>query len=225
VARPPKRKEAPVASIDFEKIWQEAQTLDLQNPGAWPVWAQTTAAVLVVVAIIGAGAYVFGKPLQEEFERERAVEQDLRVEFERKQRKVAGLEAYKAQLREMERSFGDMLKQLPSKTEVPSLLNDISQTRVASALEEELFQPEGEIAKDFYAEVPNRIVVVGPYNNIGSFVSSVAGLPRIVTIDNVELKPAGGTAQKGNLRMNAQAKTYRYLDEGEKAPAPAGAPR
>ncbi len=207
-----------MAALDnLNRIWEEAQGLDFQNPGNWPRWAQVTAAAMVVIAILAAAAYVFGKPLQEELERERAVEQDLRGEFERKQRKVAGLEAYKAQLKEMERSFGDMLKQLPSKTEVPSLLNDISQTRVASALEEELFQPEGEIAKDFYAEVPNRIIVVGPYNNIGSFVSSVAALPRIVTIDNVDLRSAGGA--KGNLRMNAQAKTYRYLDEGEKPPA------
>jgi type IV pilus assembly protein PilO len=210
-----------VAALDnLNRIWQEAQTLDFQNPGTWPRWAHVTAAVLVVIAIIAAGAYMFGKPLQEEFERERAVEVDLRGEFERKQKKVAGLDAYKAQLKEMERSFGDMLKQLPSKTEVPSLLNDIAQTRVASALEEELFQPEGEIARDFYAEVPNRIVVVGPYNNIGTFVSSVAALPRIVTIDNVELKPIASTTSS-NLRMTAQAKTYRYLDDSDKpAPAP-----
>ena len=213
-----------MAALDnLNRIWQEAQTLDFQNPGGWPRWAHVTACVIVVAAIVGVGAYLFGKPLQEELEKERVVEQDLRGEFERKQRKVAGLEAFKAQLREMERSFGDMLKQLPSKTEVPSLLNDISQTRVASALEEELFQPQGEIAKDFYAEVPNQIVVVGPYNNIGTFVSSVAALPRIVTVDNVDLRPAAA-GQKGNLRMTAQAKTYRYLEDSEK-PAPPPGPK
>lgn len=210
-----------MAALDsLNRIWQEAQTLDPQNPGAWPRWAHVAACVLVMLVIIGAGAYVFGKPLQEELDKERAVETDLRNEFERKQRKVAGLEAFKAQLKEMERSFGDMLKQLPSKTEVPSLLNDISQTRVASGLEEELFQPQGEAPRDFYAEVPNQIVVVGPYNNIASFVSSVAALPRIVTIDSVDLKPAGGNAPKGTLRMTAYAKTYRYLDEGEKPATP-----
>jgi type IV pilus assembly protein PilO len=207
-----------MAALDsLNRIWQEAQTLDPQNPGAWPRWAHVTACILLMLLIIGLGAYLFGKPLQEQLDKERAVELDLRQEFERKQHKVAGLEAFKAQLKEMERSFGDMLKQLPSKTEVPSLLNDISQTRVASGLEEELFQPQGENAKDFYAEVPNQIVVVGPYNNIGTFVSSVAALPRIVTIDNVDLKPVAG--QKGNLRMTAQAKTYRYLEDSEK-PAP-----
>jgi type IV pilus assembly protein PilO len=214
-----------VAAIDFNKLWAEAQTLDFQNRGAWPAWAQATAAAFLAAVIIGLGAYFFGQPLQQELEKERATEQDLRNEFERKQRKVAGLEAYKAQLKEMERSFGDMLKQLPSKTEVPSLLNDISQTRVASALEEELFQPEGEITKDFYAEVPNKIVVVGPYNNIGTFVSSVAALPRIVTIDNVQLAPAGGASPKGTLKMDAQAKTYRYLEENEKPAAPGPGPK
>ncbi len=208
-----------MAALDsLNRIWQEAQTLDFQNPGAWPRWAHVTACVLTMIVIIGVGAYVFGKPLQEDLEKERSVEQELRSEFERKQRKVAGLEAFKAQLKEMERSFGDMLKQLPSRTEVPSLLNDISQTRVASGLEEELFQPQGEFARDFYAEVPNQIVVVGPYNSIGTFVSSVAALPRIVTIDNVDLKPVAN--QKGNLRMSAQAKTYRYLDDTEKAAGP-----
>lgn len=211
-----------MAALDsLNRIWQEAQTLDPQNPGNWPRWAHVTACVLLMVFIVAMGAYFFGKPLQEDLEKERSVEQDLRQEFERKQRKVAGLDAFKAQLKEMERSFGDMLKQLPSRTEVPSLLNDISQTRVASGLEEELFQPQGENARDFYAEVPNQIVVVGVYNNIGTFVSSVAALPRIVTIDNVDLKPAGGNAPKGTLRMTAQAKTYRYLDESEK-PAASG---
>lgn len=211
-----------MAALDnLNRIFQEAQNLDFQNPGSWPRWAYVTAAVFVVLVIIGAGAYMFGKPLQEELEKERAVEVDLRGEFERKQKKVAGLEAYKAQLKEMERSFGDMLKQLPSKTEVPSLLNDIAQTRVASALEEELFQPEAELAKDFYAEVPNRIVVVGAYSNLGTFVSSVAALPRIVTIDNVDLKPVDANKGTGALRMTALAKTYRYLDDNEKsAPAP-----
>ena len=213
-----------MAALDsVQRIFQEAQSLDMQNPGAWPRWAHVTAAATVVIFILALGGYFFGKPLQEELDKERAHEQDLKSEFERKQRKAAALDAYRAQLKEMERTFGDMLRQLPSKTEVPSLLNDISQTRVASALEEELFQPQGEVQKDFYAEIPNNIIVIGPYNNIGAFVSSVAGLSRIVTIDNVELKPQGGP-QKENLRMVAQAKTYRYLDESEKQPT-AGAPK
>ena len=139
-----------MAALDsVQRIFQEAQSLDMQNPGAWPRWAHVTAAATVVIFILALGGYFFGKPLQEELDKERAHEQDLKSEFERKQRKAAALDAYRAQLKEMERNFGDMLKQLPSKTEVPSLLNDISQTRVASALEEELFQPQGEVQKVF----------------------------------------------------------------------------
>jgi type IV pilus assembly protein PilO len=114
----------------------------------------------------------------------------------------------------MERTFGAMLRQLPSKAEIANLLIDISQTRLASSLEEELFQPEGEIPKDFYAIVPNKIIVLGKYHEIGAFVSGVAALPRIVTIDNIEIRPMGG-AQKDRLRMQATAKTYRYLEDSE----------
>src|SRR3546814_17446025 len=109
-----------------------------------------------------------------------------------------------------------MLNQLPSSAEVANLLNDISQARIASILEERLFQPQGEVPKEFYAEIPNRIIVVGDYHEMGNFVSSVAALPRIVTIENVEIKPinakAGGQTQ---LQMTALAKTYRYHDDDE----------
>jgi type IV pilus assembly protein PilO len=119
----------------------------------------------------------------------------------------------------MERSFGSMLRQLPSKTEVANLLNDISQTRIASGLEEELFKPLPQIPRDFYAEIPNQIVVIGSYHQMGEFVSGIATLSRIVTIEDVEIKPAGKSGKPGvsHLRMQAQAKTYRYLDDEELA--------
>lgn len=205
--------------MDLRKIWAEAQALDVNNVGAWPRWAYGAATTLLALLILGGGTYLFLKPKYEELQREKLTEQDLRLDFERKQKKVASLDAYRAQLKEMERTFGDMLKQLPSKTEVPNLLNDISQTRVASALEEELFQPQPEVTKDFYAVIPNRIIVTGEYHDIGTFVSGVAALPRIVTIDDIDLRPKGGTGRKGKsgLRMNAVAKTYRYLDPAEQA--------
>jgi type IV pilus assembly protein PilO len=202
------------------EIFEQLQTLDPQQPGNWPRWVHIAASVLLAIVIIGAGFYTFVMPDYDELGNEQKKEQDLRTEFETKQKKVAALDAYKAQLAEMEHSFGDMLKQLPSKTEVANLLNDISQTRVASSLEEELFQPQSEIPKDFYAEIPNKIIVTGTYHEMGTFVSGVAALPRIVTIDEVELKPVGGSAPKDELRMTAYAKTYRYLDESEQhAPA------
>jgi type IV pilus assembly protein PilO len=202
--------------MNAQDILKELQALDAQNPGAWPTWARNGAVVLVAVLLVLAGLWFVVKPQYEELELERSKEVALREEFERKQKKVAALDAYKDQLAEMERSFGTMLRQLPSKTEVANLLQDISQTRVASALEEELFEPQGEVPKDFYAEVPNKIVVTGDYHEMGQFVSAVAALPRIVTIDEVELKPLTTTqGSRLELRMSALAKTYRYLDDGE----------
>lgn len=201
--------------MNAQEILRQLQALDAQNPGAWPNWARNGAVVLVAVLLVVLGLYFVIQPQYDELEVERGKEVGLREEFERKQKKVAALDAYKDQLAEMERSFGAMLRQLPSRTEVANLLQDISQTRVQSALEEELFEPQAEIPKDFYAEVPNRIVVTGGYHEMGQFVSAVAALPRIVTIDEVELKPMGGQGPKPQLRMSALAKTYRYLDDGE----------
>jgi len=203
----------------------QLQTLDTQNPGAWPLWIRIAATILLSIVIVGAGTYFLIKPVYETLKREEATEQELRSKFERNQSKAAALEMYKEQLAEMERNFGSMLKQLPSKSEVANLLNDISQTRVASSLEEELFQPENEIPKEFYAEIPNKITVTGTYHEMGGFVSNIAALPRIVTIDDVQIQAIEKGAA-GVLRMKASAKTYRYLDEDEvaEAAAPQGKP-
>ncbi len=214
--------------MNVQEIVQQLQTLDMQNPGAWPAWARHGAVVFAAVLVIAAGAWVMVKPVYEEIESARSQEQTLRSEFETKQKKVAALDAYREQLAEMERSFGAMLKQLPSKAEVANLLNDISQTRVAASLEEELFQPQGEVPKDFYAAIPNKIVVVGGYHEMGGFASAIAALPRIVTIEDVEIRPSGGKNEKKStqLRMTATAQTYRYLDDDEVAarkPAAKGA--
>lgn len=210
-----------------QEIIQQLNSLDMQNPGAWPSWVRTAAVILVAVALVAAGIWFVVKPVHEELQTARNGELGLRDEFEKKQKKVAALDAYREQLAEMEKSFGAMLKQLPSKAEVANLLNDISQTRVASSLEEELFQPQGEVPKDFYAEIPNRIIVTGTYHEMASFVSNIATLPRIVTIDNVEIRSAGGNKNKSDtlLRMTGTAKTYRYLDDDEmptKKAAPKG---
>lgn len=214
--------------IDFQKIAAEARALDVNNLGVWPLWARATASALALVAAL-AGGY-FGKvtAMQEELAALQATEQTLRQEFETKQKKVAALDALKEQLAEMEKSFGAMLRQLPSKAEIANLLNDISQTRVASSLEEELFEPRPEVGREFYAEVPNKIVITGTFHNMGVFVSGVAALPRIVTVDNVTIKASATVgAPKGSLRMEAQANTYRYLDDTEiaaTAPKTPGAP-
>ena len=209
--------------IDFKKIQQEAQALDIQNLGVWPLWARATTSVLVLVLVLTAGWFLVITGINEQIAGAQVEEQQLRAQFEEKQKKVAALDAYKEQLEQMKKSFGAMLGQLPSKTEVANLLNDISQTRVASSLEEELFQPQPEVNREFYAEVPNKIIITGNYHSMGAFVSGVAALPRIVTIDDVTITPAGGTAPKDQLRMAATAKTSRYLDDSEIPPAKPGA--
>jgi type IV pilus assembly protein PilO len=217
--------------MNVQDAISQLQALDVQRPGTWPTWVHVAAAVLTSIVLMGAGVYFKLSPMNDELEAAKAQEEGLFAEFERKQKKVVALDAYKAQLQEMERSFGAMLKQLPSRSDVANLLNDISQTRVASSLDEELFQPQPEQPKDFYAEIPNKIIVTGSYHEMGTFVSGVAGLPRIVTVDEVEIKAADAksgwrnnnlaTLTPDSLRMTAVVKTYRYLDEDELAAAEA----
>lgn len=199
--------------MDIQGFLDELRSLDQNNIGSWPMWAYAGAVAVVAALILGLGSWYFVLPKGDQLEEARQQEQSLRQEFERKQKKVANLDAYKSQLAEMEKTFGTLLRQLPSETEVPKLLNDISQTRLASGLEEELFKPKPEIKRDFYAVLPNDLVVTGTYHELGTFVSGVAALPRIVTIDNVQIEPIKSDGSfAGELRMSVVANTYRYLD-------------
>ena len=208
--------------MNFQQIQAELNSLDPKNPGAWPLYVRIATVVLLMLFLAGGGYYQFVTPLLEDLAAEQAKEPGLKETFEAKQRKVASLDALKEQLAEMERSFGTMLRVLPSRAEIANLLIDISQTRLANSLEEELFQPQGESPREFYAEVPNRIVVTGTYHEMGGFVSGVASLPRIVTIEEVNISAAPTSGAKDNLRMSAIAKTYRYLDDTEIAAKPKG---
>ncbi|GAB6041180.1 type IV pilus inner membrane component PilO [Endothiovibrio diazotrophicus] len=182
--------------------------IDPNNPGGWPLWAKIGAGVLLAAVIVG-GAYYFDTMDQQEalagLEKK---EDELRTDFEVKQRKAANLEKLRAQLKEMEESFGSMLRQLPEKTEVENLLDDISHTGLASGLEFTLFKPAGEVRKEFYAELPISLNVNGNYHEFGAFASGVAALPRIVTLHNINISGKGS-----ELNMSATAKTYRYLEE------------
>jgi type IV pilus assembly protein PilO len=184
--------------------------LSFENIGEWPVVVKLVAVLVLCAGIVGAGYYYFIADEYVALEKVTKAEGDLRKEFERKQAKAVNLEAYKEQLKEMQESFGAMLRQLPDKTEVAALLVDVSQTGLAAGLEFELFQPMPEIKQDFYAELPIKIKVVGDYHEFGEFVSGLAALPRIVTVHDVKI-----TRQKDSdkLVMEATAKTYRYLEE------------
>ncbi len=194
--------------------WQQINELDLSNVGDWP-GAVKFIIVLLLFALVTGGWYYFNTNAQlEGLETAEKRELDLRKTFEGKQKKAANLDAFKQQLAEMRESFGAMLRQLPDKTEVAALLVDVSQTGLAAGLEFELFQPAGEVPKDFYAELPIRLKVIGGYHEFGDFISGLASLPRIVTIHNITIVPRKGGGKDNPLELLATAKTYRYLDEG-----------
>jgi type IV pilus assembly protein PilO len=195
---------------------EQLQALDRRDIGRWPpVFRFGLIGLIFVLVTLGLAYYFVWQTQRPLLLRAEQEEVELRQTFEQKQKKAANLDAYKAQLAEMERSFGAMLRQLPGKTEVPSLLVDISQTGLAAGLEEKLFQPSAEIRRDFYAELPIKIRLTGGYHELGNFVSGIAALPRIVTLHNIEIKPEGKEAGFDDLMLDVTAKTYRYLEEDE----------
>jgi len=194
---------------------EELQNLDFNDIGRWPFLFRAISVTLFFVVVVAGGFYYFVYTAQmPKLERAEQEEQELRVVFESKQKKAVNFDAYKEQLAEIERSFGTMLRQLPGKTEIPNLLVDISQTGLAAGLQEELFQPVGEMQKDFYAEKPIKIRLRGEYHEFGKFVSDIAALPRIVTLHDIAIKKdSSNDSSSADLILNVTAKTYRYLDE------------
>ena len=192
---------------------QELNELDLSNMGVWPMPIKIILTLILAVGVGVAWYYLNTQDQLVALERVEKKEQELRGTFEKKQAKAVNLEAYKKQLEEMKQSFGAMLRQLPDKTEVAELLVDVSQTGLASGLEFELFQPSGEVPKEFYAELPIKLKVHGSYHEFGNFISGLAALPRIVTIHDVVIKGAKAGGEDAPLVLEATAKTYRYLDE------------
>ena len=192
---------------------EELQSLDANDVGRWPLPFRVAVIVIVFVLVTALGIYfTIIKDKAPLLERAQSEEQELRLAFENKQRKAAHYDAYKAQLTQIEQSFGTMLRQLPGETEIPSLIVDISQTGLAAGLQEKLFVPQAEIPRDFYAEKPIKIRLTGGYHEIGNFVSGIAALPRIVTLHDINITPEDKNSFD-NLSMEVTAKTYRYLDE------------
>jgi len=196
-------------------LLEELRSLDPRDPGRWPLPARAGAVAVAFVALSVLGIYLLvWNEQRPELQRHQAEEQQLRQEFRDKHAKAVNLELYKQQLKDIERSFGALLRQLPGKTEVPSLLIDISQTGLAAGLQEKLFQPEPEQKKDFYTELPIKIRLTGNYHQFGEFVNGIAALPRIVTLHDIDIKSDNKDAYD-QLSLELTAKTYRYMDEDE----------
>lgn len=188
--------------------------LDFSDVGGWPLPTKIAFIAILSALVLGAGFWFDTQEQLKVLEQAREKEKELKSTFEIKQSKAANIDAYRKQMVDMKKSLGTMLQQLPSKTEVEGVVDDVSQTGLASGLAFDLFRPENEIPVEFYAELPIKIKVVGGYNEIGAFVSGVATLPRIVTLHDISITPiAGKKDKKGMLAMEATAKTYRYIEE------------
>ena len=201
--------------------------LDLNNIGNWPQGPKLVFCALLALLILGLSYLLVTRGTAEELDGLEAREVELRASFEKEQQRAVNLEPLKQQLAQMEQVLQQMLRQLPSKTEMPDLIIDISQTALSSGLANELFQPEPETLKEFYAEKPIQLRMVGNYHQFGAFVSGVASLPRVVilTMHDISLKPKEGKGgvNRGALELSGTVKTYRYLDEKEVADQEAAA--
>lgn len=191
--------------------------LDFENVGSWPLAIKIIAGVLVYAVIVVAGYYYHIEGLEKQLAAAEAKEVELKRDFEKKAFEASNLEAYKRQMVEMEESFGALVSQLPSDTEVPGLLEDITNKGEVNGLAISTIDLLDEIPQEFYIELPIKINAVGSYHDLGAFISGMAGLPRIVTLHDFDIKAPG--AETHMLQMNILAKTYRYRDGGEEGGA------
>jgi type IV pilus assembly protein PilO len=196
----------------------DLQNQDYSNLGGLPAWMKLAGVILLMVVICGAGYFLKVKDQIEKLASEEAIEQSAKIKYKILQKKASQLPAYKDQLAEMEVILNSMLKQLPSKNQISDIIVDVSQTALASGIDNELFEPGTEILKDFYAEKPIALRMIGKYHQFGEFVSGVASLPRVVilTMHDISLKPVvKGSGFDGVLLLEGTARTYRYLDDDE----------
>ena len=190
----------------------DVRRLDPRDIGSWPVVPKLGALLVLLLLIVFAGYWFDWRNQLEELAQARNKEQELRTSFLDKQKQAVNLEAYRKQLAEIEESFGEMLKQLPNKSEMEALLTDINQAGLGRGLQFELFRPaQKESMSEFYAELPITIKLTGKYHDIGAFASDVSQLSRIVTLNDIALIPN----KEGDVVLDAVAKTFRYLDEAE----------
>lgn len=198
--------------------------IDFKNAGSLPVPVKVVLLLVLLTILVGAGYWFFWKPALEQLEVSRGKEMQLRKVFLDKKKQAINLDAYRKQLEEVDRTFGEMLKQLPDKSQMAALLTDINQVGLARGLEFELFKPGKEVVGDFYAELPIQIKVLGNYHDLGGFAEDISRLPRIVTLNDVVITKVSAAKKsrsgpvsedKSALLLETVAKTYRYLDAEE----------
>lgn len=204
-------------SFDLQEFINTLNTLDPQNVGSWPTAVKILIYALVFVVVLILGYMLDISKIRESLAAGHAQQETLLGEFEQKVFKAQNLDAYKRQLKDMEDSFGALLRQLPQDTEIPGLLEDITHTGLGSGVDFDSFTLGGEVAKDFYIEQPINIVAHGDYHSFGAFVSGIAALPRIVTLHDFRIDPkrSAGKDEAPVLNITIQANTYRYKDTGE----------
>ena len=213
-------------NVDFQQIAEDFRRLNNNDPGTWPLIPRITILVGIVVAVIVLGWWFVWKDQLDTLATAESTELKLKEEFVTKKKQAVNLDLYRQQLDEIEKSFGALLKQLPNRSEVEALLVEVNQAGLGRGLQFELFKPMNEVAKDFYAELPITVKIVGNYHDLGAFAADVARLPRIVTLNDIAIASAAAAAAgkggkgatpvaTGQLVMDAQIKTFRYLDEEE----------
>ncbi len=216
--------------FNFQEFINSFNSLDPQNMGSWPTSVKITIYIFVLLMTLALAYFVLIRPLLNDIDNARAQEESLLNEYREKDSKLRNLQLYQKQIEDMERTFGELLQQLPKETEIPGLVEDINFTGVSSGLRFNNISVQPEVKQEFFIELPISIVAQGDYHAFGSFVSGLAALPRIVTLHDfvIETLPEAETkSEVPVLKMTVQAKTYRYNDQpAEDSTAPAaGAPK
>lgn len=196
--------------IDFQAIANDFRFMNPNDPGAWPLIPKITVLFGLLLVVLLAGWWFLWSDQLIELETKQHEEETLKQQYLEKKRQAVNLDLYIQQLAEIDRSFGALLKQLPNKSEIEALLIEVNQAGLGRGLQFELFRPGQEQIKDFYAELPIVVKINGSYHDFGAFAADIAKLPRIVTLNNIAIAPAGG-----GLSLDATTKTFRYLDEEE----------
>ncbi|MDP1537729.1 MAG: type 4a pilus biogenesis protein PilO [Burkholderiales bacterium] len=204
-----------LSKVDFKAIAEDFRTLDPKDPGAWPLVPRIVILAGMFLALLFVGGWFGWQSQYEELDSKRQEETRLKDDWLNKKKQAVNLDEYRNQLAEIERSFGALLKQLPNAAEMESLLVDINQAGLGRGLQFELFKPGAEVVKDFYAELPITVNLTGSYHDFGSFAGDIAKLPRIVTLNDINI--TAGKSGEASLMLATTAKTFRYLDESEVA--------